>query len=110
VYSDGKFAKDEYLTLEETGIESIDISNLTQDGEIEGGTTGQAGSLTWADGDTGLIQEVLPETNPMYSIPNEVLEVPEDIQALPDLPGGGILYSLHQAMVRDESGAIRAAL
>ena len=36
-----------------------------------------------------------------------VLEVPEDIQALPNLPGRGYLYSLHQAMVRDEAGRLK---
>jgi hypothetical protein len=38
------------------------------------------------------------------------LDVPEDIKALPDIVGSGVLYSLHQAMTRDSSGKIRAAL
>jgi hypothetical protein len=107
---DGVFEKNEYITLEEAGIASIDLGDLTNGGEIEGGQTGNAGTITWTDGGTGLIQEVIPERMPMYSIPNEVLDVPNDISALPDIPGGGTLYSLHQAMARDETGAIRAAL
>jgi hypothetical protein len=46
----------------------------------------------------------------MYSIANETVEVPEDIQELPDLPGFGVIYSLRQAMARDETGNIREAL
>ncbi len=37
----------------------------------------------------------------------EMLEVPADIAALPDAVGYGTTYSLHQAMVRDQSGRLQ---
>ena len=46
----------------------------------------------------------------MRNIPKEILEVPEEIVVMPELKGGGILRDLHQAMVRDESGRLKALL
>ena len=51
--------------------------------------------------------EALPYRIPMYSIPDEILDVPEDVAALPDLMGFGNMHDLRQAMVRDGSGALR---
>jgi hypothetical protein len=81
INGDGMFGKDEYLTLLVRKIESINLNNFTNGGEIEGG-------------ETGLIQEEMP-------VPKEVLDVPEDIQVLPSMAGAGTLYSWHQAMARD---------
>lgn len=44
----------------------------------------------------------------MYTIANEWLDIPDDIAALPDLQGYGNVYDLHQAMVRDSSGALKS--
>jgi hypothetical protein len=46
----------------------------------------------------------------MLSIPDEYLEVPEDLAALPDVMGYGNLHNLQQAIVRDESGELRELL
>ena len=75
-----------------------------------GGTFGQSSVITWADGTTSQIKESFPYRVPMFSIPAEVLEVPYDIAALPDLMGFGNKHDLHQAIVRDESGALRDLL
>ena len=72
-----------------------------------GGSIRNQGSFTWQDGSTGTIVEVLPYSAPMYSIPDEILDVPEDVAALPDLMGFGNMHDLRQAMVRDGSGALR---
>ena len=72
-----------------------------------GGSIRNQGSFTWQDGSTGTIAEVLPYSAPMYSIPDEILDVPENIAALPNLMGFGNMHDLRQAMVRDESGALR---
>ncbi|WP_208873914.1 hypothetical protein [Fretibacterium fastidiosum] len=72
-----------------------------------GGSIRNQGSFTWQDGSTGTIAEVLPYSVPMYSIPGEYLDVPKDVAALPDLMGFGNMHDLHQAMVRDGSGALR---
>jgi len=44
------------------------------------------------------------------SIPNEWVDVPEDIAALPDVQGYGNVYDLHQAMARDTSGELKENL
>ena len=72
-----------------------------------GGSIRAKGTFEWQDGSTGTIAEALPYSVPMYSIPGETLDVPEDIAALPDLMGFGNMHDLRQAMVRDESGALR---
>ena len=72
-----------------------------------GGSIRNQGSFTWEDGSTGTIPEVLPYSAPMYSIPDEILDVPEDVAALPNLMGFGNMHDLRQAMVRDGSGALR---
>ena len=72
-----------------------------------GGSIRNQGSFTWQDGSTGTIAEVLPYSAPMYSIPDEILDVPEDVAALPNLMGFGNMHDLRQAMVRDGSGALR---
>ena len=72
-----------------------------------GGSIRAKGTFEWQDGSTGTIAETLPYSVPMYSIPDEILDVPEDIAALPDLMGFGNMHDLRQAMVRDKSGALR---
>ena len=72
-----------------------------------GGSIRARGTFEWQDGSKGTIAETLPYSVPMYSIPGEYLDVPEDIAALPDLMGFGNMHDLRQAMVRDESGALR---
>ena len=72
-----------------------------------GGSIRAKGTFEWQDGSTGTVAEALPYSVPMYSIPGEYLDVPEDIAALPDLMGFGNMHDLRQAMVRDESGALR---
>ena len=43
-----------------------------------------------------------------HSLPTELVEVPEEIAALPDVVAFGNVYSLHQAMARDGSGALKS--
>ncbi len=72
-----------------------------------GGSIRAKGTFEWQDGSMGTVAEALPYSVPMYSIPDEILDVPEDIAALPDLMGFGNMHDLRQAMVRDKSGALR---
>jgi len=74
----------------------------------DGGVYWGSSVFEWEDGTTSEIVDAYPYRMPMYSIAGEWLEVPEDIAALPDLIGFGNKHDLHQAMVRDESGALRA--
>ena len=106
---DGYTTSDELYTLDELGIQSINTgytdANIT---DANGNTIKQAGSFTKTDGTTGTASDVWFQTDNMYTIANEWLDVPEDIAALPDLQGYGNVYDLQQAMVRDESGQLKS--
>ena len=117
------------VTLADAGVKSITLppysplpndntSNLPRDERIRrdyalwlaGGATPAQATFEWEDGTEGLVAEVLPYRIPMYSIPAATWEVPEDIAALPNLYGRGILYDLQQIMAIDESGDLRGIL
>ncbi|MFA5385768.1 MAG: hypothetical protein WC364_14125 [Eubacteriales bacterium] len=99
---------DELKTLDELGIRSIDTGytnvNIT---DANGNIIKQTSTFTWADGTTGAAADVWLQTDNMYTIANEWLDVPDDIAALPNMRGYGNVYDLHQAMVRDESGQLK---
>ena len=48
-----------------------------------------------------------PTASRCTPFPDEILDVPEDVAALPNLMGFGNMHDLRQAMVRDGSGALR---
>jgi hypothetical protein len=110
VNGDGVFDSDELLTLEEAGIDSIDATNLTKGGNIEGGAAGQKSTITWDDGSTSVIQELFPTTNQLLTEETTLVDVPRDIAVLPDLHSAGFMHSLHQAMALDETGQLRDAV
>ena len=91
-----------FKTLDELGIQSINTgytdTNIT---DPNGNTIKQAGSFTKTDGSTGNASDVWFQTDNMYTIANEWLDVPDDIAALPDLQGYGNVYDLQQAMARE---------
>lgn len=96
------------LTWEEQVLALKDQAREADRALWESGSSIRAqGTFEWQDGSTGTIAEVLPYSVPMYSLPGETLDVPEDIAALPDLMGFGNMHDLRQAMLRDESGALR---
>lgn len=67
-----------------------------------------SGTFTRADGTTGTFGEFLVKTETSNSIATEWLEETDGIAELPDISGSGNIYSLHQAMLRDESGELVA--
>ena len=104
----GKFEDHELSTLEETGIESIDLRYSDHRTEDENGNQiVRTGRFTWKDGERGRVSEFLLERDTIHSLAEEKLDEPDEVAALPDLPQRGFLYSLHQAMVRDGSGELR---
>ncbi len=108
---DGAIGADEFKTLEELGISSINLSAIF-DGTIDefGNTFNFTGSFTWDDGEVGTVSELLLERDTMYSMQVERLEVSEEVAAMANLSGMGNLYSLHQTMMRDDSGALKTLL
>jgi hypothetical protein len=105
---DGYSLRTELHTLEELGIKSINLDstivNLT---DAEGNTRNRIGSFEMMDGTIRQIAEYTFDRDPIYSIPKEWLDAPDDIAALPDLPGYGNVRDLHQAMVRDTTGELK---
>jgi len=104
----------ELVTLEQLGIASISLAygNSTHVDEY-GNAHRQAGNFTWADGTSGEAPDVWfrvdnARTRPIELL--EVLEVPEEIAALPDIEGFGRVYDLHQVMVRDTSRHLQSLL
>ena len=105
---DGFSAPDEFYTLNELGITAIN-SGYTTSSYVDpnGNEHRQVGSFTWDGGATGSMDDIWVQTDPTYTIATEWLEVPPDIDALPDLQGYGNVYDLQQAMVRDGSGQLK---
>ncbi|MEW6351609.1 MAG: calcium-binding protein [Thermodesulfobacteriota bacterium] len=59
------------------------------------------------DGGSGAFSEFRFDVNTSKARAAECLEVPTEIEALPDLMGSGNLHDLHQAIVRDSSGQLK---
>lgn len=97
------------LKLEEAGIQSISLdyteTDITDENENQQVATG---TYTKTDGTTGEVGEYNLDTNSSDTVQTEWLEEPLDIQNLPNIRGFGNVYTLHQAMVRDESGELKA--
>ncbi|MBI5587048.1 MAG: hypothetical protein HY889_01625 [Deltaproteobacteria bacterium] len=106
--NDGYTTVDEMLTLDALGIQSINTGYTTSAMvDTQGNEHRQTGSFTKTDGTTGTVSDVWFRTDNAFAMAKEWLDVPQDIAALPDLKGGGTVYDLHQAMVRDTSGALK---
>lgn len=99
----------ELLTLEEAGVKSINL-NYTNSTFVDahGNAHKQAGSFVTTDGQTRAATDVWFQADATYSLPTEWVDVPEDIAALPDAQGYGKVRDLHQAMVTDASGQLKA--
>ena len=97
---DGYPSSDEFFSLSDLGITSINLNytsaNVT---DANGNTLVQQGTFTKADGSSGQIGGFNLQRDTAFTIADEWLDVPETIAALPDLQGCGNVYDLHQAMV-----------
>ena len=105
---DGRFEDHELATLDEASIESIGLSYTEQRTDDENGNqVVRTGQFVWSDGERGKASKFLLGQDTIHSLVGEKMDEPNDVVALPDLPGRGFLYSLHQAMVRDWSGELK---
>ena len=96
------------MTLTEAGITSINLNTTsTEITDKNGNRQFASGTFTRADGTTGKFGEFLVKTETSNSIATEWLEETDGIAELPDISGSGNIYSLHQAMLRDESGDLQ---
>ncbi|MEW5949278.1 MAG: hypothetical protein AB1711_07675 [Thermodesulfobacteriota bacterium] len=90
VDGDGFSAADEFHTLDELGIQSINTGYVDSTFiDAQGNEHRQIGSFTKTDGTTGTATDVWFLADKAYTIATEWLDVPPEIAALPDLQGYG---------------------
>ncbi|PTD96445.1 calcium-binding protein [Pseudothauera lacus] len=100
---DGRTGEGELLTLEEAGVQAINVTySHSNHVDAHGNAHKQVGSFVTTGGETRTAADVWFVKDAAYSIPTEWLEVPEEIALLPDARGYGKVHDLHQAMVRDD--------
>lgn len=102
--SDGVSGADEMLTLDQAGVQSINTGFTSPNTNLgNGNILAQAGTFAKLDGSTGQAGSLLFDSNTVNSIATEWVDIPFEIQGLPDLEGFGVVHSLHQAMARDSA-------
>ncbi|MEQ1767804.1 MAG: hypothetical protein ABL859_10290, partial [Methylotenera sp.] len=108
VNSNGKTEVGEILNLTDEGIQSINV-NYTNSSfvDVNSNQHQQIGSYSTISGQIRTAEDVWFESNNTNSLATNVLAVPNDIVALPNVTGYGKVYDLHQAMVRDVSGTLK---
>ena len=108
---DGQTGANELMSLSEAGVQSINVgyrSSSTVD--TNGNEHQQIGTYTSNSGASLAAEDIWFKVDRTFSIAAELLEVPDDIAALPDIRGFGTVYDLHQAMARDSSGSLKSAV
>ena len=96
------------ISIEEAGIASINLTNQSKnDLDESGNRLLHLGSYTTTDGQTRNIGDYSLQVNKTISIAAEELEVSAEIEALPYVPGYGVVHNLHQAMALDETGELQ---
>lgn len=109
--SDASVDAGELQALDAIGITALDLQfrNASQT-DPQGNVHAQLGIYTTADGRTPALVDVWFAQNPAHTVERQWLPVTAAIAALPDLPGVGRVFSLHQAMARDPEGRLQALL
>ena len=106
---DGVSTPDELSSLSDLGITSINTAYSTSTTvDPQGNEHRQVGSFARADGTTGAAEDVWFSADMLHTVARDPVTVSAAVAALPNLRGTGNVYSLHQAMARDASGALPA--
>ena len=100
----------ELLTLEQAGIESINLKyDYQKEADENGNLEIQQGTFNRTDGTMGKVSDIWFDVDGTNTILNEDdITIPDDIKNLPDIKGWGNVYSLHAAMALDETGALKS--
>ena len=100
----------ELLTLEQAGIESINLKyDYQKEADENGNLEIQQGTFNRTDGTTGKVSDIWFDVDGTNTILNEDdITIPDDIKNLPDIKGWGNVYSLHAAMALDETGTLKS--
>ena len=109
----GTVDEGELLTLQEAGIAGIGLDYETiNEMDEQGNVHTQKGYYIKADGSTALVEDVwfdkdAADTTVVETTLDMDIEISEDVMKLPDIQGKGNQYSLHQAMMLDETGELK---
>lgn len=97
----------ELKTLDEVGIESIDLkySNLSSN-TASGTVLGNVGTFRFKDGSESRMAEYWVLSQKFNTVDTNPIEIPENIAKLPNVNGMGNVYSLHKAMTLDSTGRL----
>lgn len=96
------------ISLEEAGILSLNLSNVSTNVMDENGNTQiRLGSYTKADGSTGTLGSYYLNVHRMDSVATDILDLSDEVSIMPDILGAGKVYDLQQAIMRDETGDLK---
>ena len=100
--SDGISQADELYTLEELGIQQLNLDYTSKETDDNGNLVTKTGSYVTDDNITHTMAEVSFVVDSMDTVQNETVDIPQEIEDLPDLRGSGTMGTLHQAMAKNE--------
>lgn len=106
---DGETQEGELKTLDELGIQSLDLhTEETNQTDADGNVITKIGSYTMSDGTKGSMSEYLFQTDREYTIPTEIAEVSEEIQEEIFLPHHGNMQDSWQYMMKDNDKKLQS--
>jgi trimeric autotransporter adhesin len=106
---DGKSSSNELFSLSDVGVQSINLAySNSATIDAQGNAHRQVGSYTTTAGTTRAAEDIWFQTDRTFTVATDLLEVPPEIAALPNLVGYGNVYDLHQAIVRDTTGTLKS--
>ena len=101
----------EILTLEQAGVAGLNVDYINQRyTDANGNEHRQAGSFIRDDGALGEMNDVWFKADITDTQYLEDLEIPDEVQGLPNLKGYGNTPSLHQAMALDPGGRLQSLM
>ena len=109
--SNGKSDPDELLSMAECEIQAL-LLQYTTNTEVDanGNTHKEHGFFERLNGELSALTDVWFSQDHLDSLPPPLKEVTADIAALPDIPGMGIVPSLHQAMMNPKQPKLKETL
>jgi hypothetical protein len=102
---DGISQSNELHSLTELGIESISTSSETANQNLNGNLLSSVGSYTMTDGTVGTTGSLLFGTSTFYTDFTEPVEIPPEIQSLPNMKGSGLVRDLRESAALSSSVA-----
>ncbi|MFN9630409.1 MAG: calcium-binding protein [Cyanobacteriota bacterium] len=109
--SNGIVNQGELLTLSQASVQSLSTAFISQSFiDAEGNHHLQVGGYMLTDGSSRVMNDVWFAIDTARTIQLDLVEIPDNVKALPELQGFGNVRGLHQAIARDTSGSLQALL